>query len=112
MMAAGLYRLPGDVSAMISPTGDVALRSPSHLIVRDVLRLLPAPLVIAMVASPHHPVPTTAEPLRGLSGLDMVIDAGPTQYGQFATVVKIDDELVRRTTGSGQRRNPHAEPPA
>ncbi len=93
MMADGLYqRLPGDVSAMISPTGDVALRSPSHPIVRDVLRLLPAPLVIAMVASPQHPVPTTAEPLRGLSGLDMVIDAGPTQYGQFATVVKIDDQ--------------------
>jgi L-threonylcarbamoyladenylate synthase len=93
MMADGLsQRLPRDVGALISPTGDVALRSPSHPIVRDVLRLLPAPLVIAMVATREHPVPTTADPLRGLSGLDMVLDAGPTQYRQFATVVKIDGE--------------------
>ena len=41
---------------------------------------------------PDHPVPTTAESLRGLAGVDMVIDAGPTQYQQFATVVKIDDD--------------------
>jgi protein-tyrosine phosphatase len=92
-MADGLYRrLPSEVRALVSPSGDVALRSPSHPIVRDVLRLLPAPLVIAMVATPQHPIPTTAEPLRGLAGVDMVIDAGPTQYQQFATVVKIDDQ--------------------
>jgi L-threonylcarbamoyladenylate synthase len=92
-MADGLYqRLPAEVRALISPSGDVALRSPSHPIVRDVLRLLPAPLVIAMVATPQHPVPTTAEPLRGLAGVDMVIDAGPTQYQQFATVVKVEDD--------------------
>jgi L-threonylcarbamoyladenylate synthase len=91
--ADGLYqRLPGDARALISPTGDVALRSPSHPIVRDVLRLLPAPLVIAMVATREHPVPITADPLRGLSGLDMVIDAGPTHYRQFATVVRINEE--------------------
>ena len=92
-MADGLYRrLPDEVRALISPSGDVALRSPSHPIVRDVLRLLPAPLVIAMVATPQHPIPTTAEPLRGLAGVNMVIDAGPTQYQQFATVVKVEDE--------------------
>jgi L-threonylcarbamoyladenylate synthase len=92
-MADGLYqRLPAEVRALVSPSGDVALRSPSHPIVRDVLRLLPAPLVIAMVATPEHPIPTTAEPLRDLAGVDMVIDAGPTQYQQFATVVKLDDQ--------------------
>ncbi len=92
-MADGLYgRLPGEVRSLISPSGEVALRSPSHPIVRDVLRLLPAPLVIAMVASPQHPVPATAEPLRGLAGVNMVIDAGPTQYRQFATVVRVQDE--------------------
>ncbi len=91
-MADGLYdRLPGDARALISPSGAVALRSPAHPIVRDVLRLLPAPLVIAMVATAEHPVPWTADPLRGLSGVEMVIDAGPTQYRQFATVVQIDD---------------------
>ncbi len=92
-MADGLYqRLPREVRALVSPSGDIALRSPSHPIVRDLLRLLPAPLVIAMVATPQNPVPTTPESLRGLAGVDMVIDAGPTQYQQFATVVRIEDQ--------------------
>ena len=91
-LADGLYdRLPADARALISPTGAIALRSPAHPIVREVLRLLPAPLVIAMVATPQHPVPWTADSLRGLSGLEMVIDAGPTQYRQFATMVQIDE---------------------
>src|SRR5262249_49236796 len=80
-----------DARALISPTGALALRSPAHPIVRDVLRLLPAPLVIAMVGTPQNPVPWTADSLRGLAGVDMVIDAGPTQYRQFATVVQVDD---------------------
>jgi L-threonylcarbamoyladenylate synthase len=89
-MANGLAsRLPGDVKSLISPAGDIALRSPSHPIVRDLLRLLPAPLVISMAASPEYPLPTSAEALRGLTGIEMVVDAGPTQYQQFATVVKI-----------------------
>jgi protein-tyrosine phosphatase len=92
-MADGLYdRLPAAAKSLISRTGAVALRSPAHPIVRDVLRLLPAPLVIAMVATPQLPVPWTADSLRGLSGLDMVIDAGPTQYRQFATVVRIEED--------------------
>ena len=45
-----------------------------------------------MVATPEHPVPATAESLRGLSGVDMVVDAGPTHYQNFATVVRIDDD--------------------
>jgi protein-tyrosine phosphatase len=92
-MADGLYqRLPAGVRSLISPSGDIALRSPSHPIVRDVLRLLPAPLVLTMVASPRHPVPTTAESLRGLEGVDMVVDAGPTQYQQLATVVRVEEQ--------------------
>src|SRR5262249_51045162 len=43
-MADGLYqRLPAESRALISTTGEMALRSPSHPIVREVLRLLPAP---------------------------------------------------------------------
>ena len=92
-MADGLYgRLPANVKSLISPDGTVALRSPAQPIVRDVLRLLPAPLVISMVASPDHPVPATAAALRGLAGLDMVVDAGATHYQKLATVVRIDDD--------------------
>jgi protein-tyrosine phosphatase len=92
-MTDGLYsRLPQEVRSLVSPTGDVALRSPAQPIVRDVLRLLPAPLVITMAGARAHPVPTTAESLRELAGLDMVIDAGPTQYQKLATVVKIGQD--------------------
>ena len=45
-----------------------------------------------MVSTPEHPIPSTAESLRGLSGLDMVVDAGPTHYQNFATVVRIDED--------------------
>jgi protein-tyrosine phosphatase len=91
--ADGLYnRLSDPVKSLVSPDGTVALRCPAQPIVRDMLRLLPAPLVISMVATPEHPIPSTAVALRGLPGLDMVVDAGPTHYQQVATVVKIDDD--------------------
>jgi protein-tyrosine phosphatase len=87
----GLYdRLPDPVKPMVSPTGDVALRSPSQPIVREVLRLLPAPLVIAMATGSEQSVPATADCLRALSGIDMVIDSGPTHFQQFATVVRVE----------------------
>jgi protein-tyrosine phosphatase len=83
-------RLPGPVKALVSPDGTIALRSPSQPIVREVLRLLPAPLVIAMASDSEQSVPATADCLRDVPGLDMVIDSGPTQFQKFATVVKVD----------------------
>ncbi len=87
--------LPPEARASISPTGDLAVRSPSQSIVRDVLRLLPAPLVITMAATEKHPVPGTAESLRDLRGLDMVVDAGPTRYQKPASIVRIDGDQYR-----------------
>lgn len=90
-MTEGLSRrLPAEVRPLISPSNDMALRTPSHPIVREVLRLLPAPMVIAQASSTENPA-ITAEPLRSLEGVDMVVDAGPTQYRQFATVVRVQD---------------------
>jgi protein-tyrosine phosphatase len=92
-MADGLYhRLPPSVKPLISPTGDVALRCPAQPILRDILRLLPAPLVLAMASTPEHPVPTSALSLRDLSGLDMVVDAGITEHRKVATVVRIEGD--------------------
>ncbi len=110
-MADGLYgRLPAEAKALISPDGDVALRSPAHPIVREVLRLLPGPLVIAMVATPEHPIPSTAESLRGLSGVDMVVDAGPTHYQEFRHCgSNRRGSLEHRTTRSGRRGDPRGD---
>jgi protein-tyrosine phosphatase len=43
-----------------------------------------------MVTGSEQSVPATAECLRGVPGLDMVIDSGPTHFRQFATVVRVD----------------------
>jgi protein-tyrosine phosphatase len=82
-------RLPPEARSLICPQGDLALRNPSHALVREVQRLMPAPLVVSMVSTASQPLVSTAEPLHGLDGLDMVLDAGPTQYQRPATVVQV-----------------------
>ncbi|HKI19707.1 MAG TPA: Sua5/YciO/YrdC/YwlC family protein, partial [Isosphaeraceae bacterium] len=85
-------RLPGEVKSFVAPFGDVALRCPVGALVRDVLRLLPAPLVISTGPTHQQSIPVTADALRGIPDLDMVIDAGPTQYQRPSTIVRIDDD--------------------
>jgi protein-tyrosine phosphatase len=84
-------RLSGSVRSLVAPRGDVALGCPSHPLAREVLRLLPAPLVIATDVSIQRQPPVTADALRGLSNLDMVVDAGPTQYQRYSTIVRVHD---------------------
>lgn len=89
----GLFgRLPPQVRQLIAPAGGLALRSSADPFLRDVLELMPAPLVLGMVGLADRPEAITADPLRGLAGLDMVIDSGPTQCGQACTRVRIDDQ--------------------
>jgi L-threonylcarbamoyladenylate synthase len=87
-------RLPAAVKSFVAPHGDLALRCPIGPLVHDVLKLLPAPLVIS--AGPSNSgqpsIPVAADALRGLDDLDMVIDAGPTQYQQLSTIVRIDQD--------------------
>ncbi len=86
----GLFdRLPDAVRAMISPAGDVALRCPEDPLIREVLRFCPAPLVLSLVRNPDQSPATTAEPLRNLAGVDMVLDSGPTRLGRVATAVRV-----------------------
>ncbi len=87
----GLFgRLPRDVRQVIAPSGELALCSSNEPFVRDVIELTPAPLVLAPVCLSGGAPAITADPLRGLAGLDMVIDSGPTQCGQFSTHVRIE----------------------
>lgn len=82
----GLFdRLPAEVRAMISPSGDVALRCPEGPLIREVLRFCPAPLVLSLVRNPDLSPATTADPLRSMAGVDMAIDSGPTRLGRVAT---------------------------
>ena len=89
----GLFgRLPPKVRQVIAPAGGLALRSSADPFLRDVLELTPAPIVLGAVGFADRPPAITADPLRGLAGLDMVIDSGPTQCGQLCTQVRIDEQ--------------------
>jgi protein-tyrosine phosphatase len=89
----GLFgRLSPKVQQLISPEGGLALRSSADPFVRDVLELTPAPLVMSTIHSPDRSPTITADTLRGLTQVDMVIDSGPTQLGRAATRVRIADE--------------------
>ena len=107
-MTNGLYsRLPAESRSLISVDGNIALRSPSHPIVREILRLMPGPLVISMVATPEIPIPSTAESLRGLAGVDMVIDAGLDPVPEFRhSRPDRRRPLEHRTTGRHRRGHP------
>ena len=89
----GLFnRLPPKVRQVIAPAGGLALRSSADPFFRDVLELTPAPLVVGPVCSNASPPTINADALRGLAGLDMVIDSGPTQCGGHCTQVRIDEQ--------------------
>ena len=110
-MTNGLYsRLPAESRSLISPDGDIALRSPAHPIVREVLRLMPGPLVISMVATPENPIPSTAESLRGLAGVDMVDRRGTDPVPEFRhRRPNRRRSLEHRTTGCHRRRHPRRD---
>jgi L-threonylcarbamoyladenylate synthase len=86
------HRLPPEARHQIFPNGMVALLVPAHPFVREVLRLLPGPLVLSKAHDPEPGVATTPEPLEEIPGLVMIVEDGPTRLGQVATVVRVEDE--------------------
>ncbi|HMB03967.1 MAG TPA: Sua5/YciO/YrdC/YwlC family protein, partial [Isosphaeraceae bacterium] len=91
--ARGLtHRLPPEARHRISPDEKVALHVPAHPFVREVLRLLPGPLVLSEAHDPETGVATTPEPLEEIPGLVMIVEDGPTRIGQVATVVRVEEE--------------------
>ena len=80
-------RLPAEVGAFLTPDGSIALDSPSHRTTREILRLLPGPLIQVDTQGPDRLDPTSADALQGLEGIDMIVDAGPTRLGGPSTVV-------------------------
>jgi protein-tyrosine phosphatase len=87
-----LGRLPALVQHLLAPEGGLALRSSSDPFLRWVLELMPAPLVLGMATPSNQPTAITADPLRGLTGLDMVIDSGPTHCGKLCTQVRVESD--------------------
>ncbi len=82
-------RLPDGVRPFLVPDGSIALREPSSRLVRDILRLLPGPLIHIDPPGGSSTNAVSADDLADLDGLDMIIDVGPTQFGGIATVVEV-----------------------
>jgi protein-tyrosine phosphatase len=85
-------RLPAEVQQRVAPAGTLGLRVPAHDSVLQVLRHLPGPLLLTSANASGEPPATTAEQVLAGVGerVDLVIDGGPTHYGQASTVVRVD----------------------
>jgi len=83
-------RLPTEVGRFLVPGGVIGLRAPSSMMVREVLRLLPCPLIQVDPPLIDGRWPTTADDLADLNDLDMILDVGPTQLGGPSTVVDVN----------------------
>jgi len=90
----GLVRaLPEETRQLVCPGAELALRVPAHDIVLDVLRLLPAPLVLLGEISQANALPTTVELLLQSLAAEpaLTIDDGPCRYGQPTSVIHVHE---------------------
>ncbi len=85
-------RLPESVRQRVCPAGTLGLRVPAHRAIQQVLHELAGPLVLTSANRSGEPDATTAEQVVQAvgDGVDLVVDAGPTQYGQSSTVVRVE----------------------
>ncbi len=83
-------RLPAEVRPFLVRDGAIALRDPEHRMAREILRLMPGPLIQVDPPETHGGrAPTRADDLDGLDDLDMILDVGPTRHGGPSTVVAV-----------------------
>ncbi len=96
--AAGLVsRLPSSIRQRLCPSGTIGLRVPAHDVVARVLQLLPGPLVLTSANRSGEAAATTAEEVVEAVGEDvaLVIDDGPSRFGQASTVVEVNGATWR-----------------
>ena len=96
-------RLPAEVGPFLVPDGLIALRAPSNKMVREILRLLPCPLIQVDPPSTDGQWPTTADALADLHDLDMILDIGPTELGGPSTIVATSSPTAGRSPGPAWR---------
>jgi protein-tyrosine phosphatase len=89
-----LNRLSPDVRRAVMPNGTVGLRVPAHELTLQILRLCAGPLILTSANAEGMPPATdgcsVAENLG--SGVDVVLNDGPTHFSAPASVVKVIDD--------------------
>lgn len=90
---SAVTRFAPKVRELVCPEGTLGFRVPDHFFIGEVLRLLPAPLVLTSVNRTGEPPARSAEEaVARLPGVDMVFDDGPSRHGAASTVVRIDGD--------------------
>jgi protein-tyrosine phosphatase len=91
---AAASRLPEAERAAADELGTLHVRSPSHEAVRELLRLIPAPVLLADVASltATESAACTRLPDVLTQRLEVVIQDGPARFPEGTTVVGIDGD--------------------
>ncbi|HZU36991.1 MAG TPA: L-threonylcarbamoyladenylate synthase [Gemmataceae bacterium] len=90
---AGLAsRLDERVRQRVCPEGSLGLRTPAHEAILRVLQALAGPLVLTSANRSGEPDATTGSGVVEALGdqLDLVVDDGPSRYGQASTVVQVN----------------------
>lgn len=88
---SAVRRLPRRVQEAVSPSGTVGLRVPGHSVILDVLQMIAGPLVLSSANRTGQPEARTASDVVDALGndVDLVLDDGPTRYGQPSSVVRV-----------------------
>lgn len=95
----GLARcLPPEVAPTVRVENSIALASPSHDVVREVLRLSPGPLLLAdpaRLSGGSNKPANSADSLTSLADLDLILDDGPNPSDAVNTVLEISGDRWR-----------------
>ena len=91
-----VHRLPAGVQRAVSPRKTVGLRVPGHPTILDVLKMVVGPLVLTSAnRSGQAEARTAAEAVEALGNdVDLVLDDGPTRYGQPSSVVRVSEKRL------------------
>jgi L-threonylcarbamoyladenylate synthase len=85
-------QLPPAVRSVVAPCSFLGLRSPANVAVREILRLVPGPLVLTAAHRAGHSAAYTAEQAATLPNLDMILDEGALDARDPATVVRVEGD--------------------
>jgi protein-tyrosine phosphatase len=82
-------KLSPPVRALFLDSARVALQVPAHPFVRDVLKLLPGPLLLKPLPDATGPL-QRFEPLADATGLTLTIESRSGEAGEPATIVRVE----------------------
>lgn len=85
-----MSQLPHQVRTLLEASDYSRFRVATHDVMRQALRLMPGPLLVAPIKHLGRPLHSLSSPLK-LPGVSMLVNDGPTIHEDFATIVRVDE---------------------